>query len=284
MASMTADDTAAEARTTGRTSDTDEAAKKGAEGIQDDEQHYAKEQRMNRPDGPDEPKDQQAGAPSDRAEAADGAGIRAGEGPEGAADAAKAGAAARAEGRETDAAEGDGDAGTDAGRDDADADTGDTGATDAYAATAAGYGTEFPPTKDAAAKASSGVAQGAGAVIAAGLSLVSLTGSWLGTVAASRESLIGQLQTSQGVGVAKQIQEIYGDQWHATALVGGAFALLAMIVGVVVLAIPAFGEPGEPQAAWIKSVSWAGVVLGLIGLLLAVLKYSDAILGLPSVH
>ena len=41
-------------------------------------------------------------------------------------------------------------------------------------------------------------------------------------------------------------------------------------------------QPGPPQAAWIKSVAWAGVALGVIGLLLAVLKYTDALLGLPS--
>lgn len=63
---------------------------------------------------------------------------------------------------------------------------------------------------------------------------------------------------------------------------GGFFALTALIIGVVVLARPAFGAPGRPQAPWIKSVSWAGVALGVIGLLLAVLKYTDALLGLPS--
>ncbi|CAM5680216.1 Integral membrane protein OS=Streptomyces tendae OX=1932 GN=GUR47_36550 PE=4 SV=1 [Streptomyces tendae] len=63
---------------------------------------------------------------------------------------------------------------------------------------------------------------------------------------------------------------------------GGVFALVALVVGVVVLARPAFGAPGRPQAPWIKSVAWAGVALGVIGLLLAVLKYTDVLLGLPS--
>ncbi len=145
-------------------------------------------------------------------------------------------------------------------------------------------GAEPHISKGAGGTAASGVGQGAGAVIAAGLGIVSLTGSWLGTVAGARESLVGQLQTTQGASVAKQIQEVYGDQWHVTALVGGAFALLALVIGVVVLARPAFGAPGHSQAPWIKSVSWAGVALGVIGLLLAVLKYSDAILGLPTVQ
>ncbi|MER6528772.1 hypothetical protein [Streptomyces sp. NPDC001508] len=128
----------------------------------------------------------------------------------------------------------------------------------------------------------SGVGQGAGAVVSAVLGLVSLTGGWIGTVAAARQTLIGQLKTSSNASVATQVQAVYGDAWQTTALWAAGFALAALITGVVVLARPAFGAPGTPQAAWIKSVAWAGVSLGVIGLLLAVLKYSDALLGLPS--
>ncbi|MER7405137.1 hypothetical protein ABT373_22285 [Streptomyces sp. NPDC000070] len=128
----------------------------------------------------------------------------------------------------------------------------------------------------------SGVGQGAAAVVSAALGVVSLTGSWLGTVAAARQNLIGQLETAQNASVAKQIQAVYGDAWQTTALWGGLFALTALIVGVFVLARPAFGTPGRIQAPWIKSVAWAGVALGVIGLFLAVLKYTGILLGLPS--
>ncbi|MGW5372043.1 hypothetical protein ACWER6_22895 [Streptomyces sp. NPDC004009] len=137
-------------------------------------------------------------------------------------------------------------------------------------------------TEEPAERTPSGVGLGAGAVVSAGLGLVSLTGGWIGTVAAARETLVGQLQTSSGASVGKQIKEVYGDAWHTTALWAGLFALAALITGVVVLLRPAFGAPGRPQAAWIRSVAWAGVSLGVIGLLLAVLKYSDALLGLPA--
>ncbi len=113
--------------------------------------------------------------------------------------------------------------------------------------------------------------------------MVSLTGSWLGTVAAARETLVGQLRTAADAGVATQVKEIYGDAWHTSALWGGLFALTALIVGAVVLVRPAFGTPGRTaQAPWIKSVAWAGVALGVVGLLLAVLKYTDVLLGLPA--
>ncbi|MFJ9868769.1 hypothetical protein [Streptomyces sp. NPDC101165] len=145
-----------------------------------------------------------------------------------------------------------------------------------------GTGESEEPEEAPQEKASSGVGLGAGAVVSAALGLVSLSGGWIGTVAAARETLVGQLRTSSAASVATQVKEVYGDAWHTTALWAGLFALAALITGVVVLARPAFGVPGRPQAAWIKSVAWAGVSLGVIGLLLAVLKYSDALLALPS--
>ncbi|MFJ7772570.1 hypothetical protein ACIQ1J_30330 [Streptomyces sp. NPDC097107] len=163
-------------------------------------------------------------------------------------------------------------AGDEAGTDDAAAE--DTAAEDTAA--------EDDVTGAAGNEGPTGVGQGAGAVVSAGLGIVSLTGSWVGTVASARESLIGQLETSSSSDVGMLIERGYGNAWHATALWGGLFALVALIVGVVVLARPAFGAPGRPQAPWIKSVAWAGAALGVIGLLLAVLKYTDVLLGLPS--
>ncbi|MGC9382487.1 hypothetical protein [Streptomyces sp. MH13] len=128
-----------------------------------------------------------------------------------------------------------------------------------------------------------GVGQGAGAVVSAGLGIVSLTGSWVGTVASARESVFGQLETTASSNVQTMLEKGYGEAWQATAFWGGVFALVALIVGVVVLVRPAFGVPGRPQAAWIKSVSWAGVALGVIGLILAVLKYTNVMLDVPSV-
>jgi hypothetical protein len=162
--------------------------------------------------------------------------------------------------------------------------TGETGTTDEAGATDEAAAADDAEAGDAegGTPAASGVGQGAGALVSAALGLISLSGSWVGTVAAAREQLIGQLRTPTSASVATQLKEVYGDSWHTTAVCGGLFALLALVVGVAVLARPAFGSPGRAQAAWIKSVSWAGVILGVIGLLLAVLKFSDALLALPS--
>ncbi|XUL91274.1 hypothetical protein ACQ86D_35520 [Streptomyces galilaeus] len=144
-----------------------------------------------------------------------------------------------------------------------------------YAAELAKLGLEEP-------ESSSGVGQGAAAVVSAALGFISLSGGWIGSVAAARETLVGQLHTASTASVATQIKEVYGDAWHTTALWAGIFALLGLLVGVGALVRPAFGAPGKPQATWIKSVSWAGVALGVVGLLLAVLKYTDVLLSLPS--
>ncbi|NEB03110.1 hypothetical protein [Streptomyces sp. SID13726] len=128
-----------------------------------------------------------------------------------------------------------------------------------------------------------GVGQGAGAVVSAALGLVSLTGGWIGTVAAQKESLLSQLHnSSQSSSVATLLKEGYGDVWNVQAVYAGVFALLALLAGVLVLVRPAFGAPGKPQAGWIKSVAWAGVALGVVGLLIAVLKYTDVLVSLPA--
>ncbi|MFJ3824721.1 hypothetical protein [Streptomyces nodosus] len=139
-------------------------------------------------------------------------------------------------------------------------------------------------SEEAAAEGPSGVGQGAGAVVSAGLGIVSLTGGWISGVASARETLVGQLHTStSSASVAEQIKMVYGNAWQATALWGGLFALAALLVGAVVLVRPAFGAPGKPQIPWVKSVAWGGMALGAVGLVLAVLKYTDVLLGLPSV-
>ncbi|MYV92820.1 hypothetical protein [Streptomyces sp. SID1034] len=133
------------------------------------------------------------------------------------------------------------------------------------------------------APARAGFGAGAAAVVAGALGAVSLSGTWMGKTLSERATLIGQIKTSQSGTAAQQIQEIYGNSWHTTALVNGVFALLALIVGAVVLARPAFGTPGRAeQPVWVKAVALAGVVLGVVGLLISAGMYLDLFAALPS--
>ncbi|MGW0536447.1 hypothetical protein [Streptomyces sp. NPDC003032] len=165
-----------------------------------------------------------------------------------------------------------------------DDEAGDGADTDADAETDTDLSDETDDLADGPAKSATpaGVGQGAAAVVSVALGVIGLSGGWLGTVAAARSNIVGQLETAQSASVANQIQALYGDSWKITALIAGIFALTALVIGFVVLVKPAFGAPGKEQAPWIKSVSWAGVVLGVIGLILAIAKYSDLLLGLPS--
>ncbi|MEV7955716.1 hypothetical protein ACFVZR_14765 [Streptomyces sp. NPDC058316] len=132
-------------------------------------------------------------------------------------------------------------------------------------------------------KGPSGRGAAAAAVAAAGLGVVALSGSWTGKIAAERETLIGQIKTSTGGSAAQQISEIYGDAWHATALVNGLFALLAVLVGVFALVRPAFGAPSpHPQPGWVRAVATAGIALGVLGVVLSIGMYFDLIVSLPT--
>ncbi|MGW4201442.1 hypothetical protein [Streptomyces sp. NPDC004726] len=123
-------------------------------------------------------------------------------------------------------------------------------------------------------RGSSGLLSAAASVIAAGLGVVGLSGSWVGRIAAERQTLIGQIKTSQGT-PAEQISAIYGDAWHTTALVNGGFAFLALLIGLAVLTRPA--KPG-----WVRAFALAAAALGGIGLLVSLGMYFDLLLSLPS--
>ncbi|MFE7952582.1 hypothetical protein [Streptomyces sp. NPDC057426] len=137
-------------------------------------------------------------------------------------------------------------------------------------------GTEAEPASDEAFEEASGdgVGAAAAAVVSAGLGIAALTGTWVGKVVSERETLIGQIK-AQGGTAAQQINEIYADAWHSTALVNGVFAFLALVVAVLVLVRPQ--RPG-----WVRAVALAGAVLGAIGLFLSAGMYFDLFLNLPT--
>ncbi|MGW0366251.1 hypothetical protein [Streptomyces sp. NPDC002990] len=131
---------------------------------------------------------------------------------------------------------------------------------------------------------SAGVGAGAGAIVAAGLGLVALSGSWVSRVVAERQNLIGQIEGSKTSTPTEQIAALYGDAWHLTALVNGVLSTLALLIAVFVLAIPAFAAaPGRTLPAWVRAVAWAAVAIGALGVLLFGLMYFDVLVPLPTV-
>ncbi len=101
-----------------------------------------------------------------------------------------------------------------------------------------------------------------------------MTGTWLGTLMAERQTLMGQIKLQSGK-ATDQISAVYGTPWHTTALVNGVFALLAVIVAAVVLT--------RPRATWVRAVAWGGLALGVLGILISAGMYLDLFGSMPSI-
>lgn len=127
------------------------------------------------------------------------------------------------------------------------------------------------------------VVSGAASVVAAGLGLASLTGSWLGTTISAHTQLEGQIH-AQSKPPAQQIAALYTSPWHTTAEVNSVFAVLAVLVAAFVLLRPRIAAAaGTVTAPWVKAVAWGALVLGVIGLLLAGVVMFDIFTAAPHV-
>ncbi|MFJ3960249.1 hypothetical protein [Streptomyces sp. NPDC090036] len=125
------------------------------------------------------------------------------------------------------------------------------------------------------------VGSAASAIVAAGLGIVALSGSWVAGIVSERASVAARLELSQAADANAQIAAQFVDPWHTTAMVNGIFAALALIIAIFVLALPAFSSPERILPTWVRSVSWAGIGLGALGVLLFVLMYFDLLLAIP---
>jgi hypothetical protein len=139
-------------------------------------------------------------------------------------------------------------------------------------------GSSSPDGQVNPAGAADGVGAGAAAVVSAGLALSSVTGTGVGDMLRARAEIVGQIEASVGGAAVDQVEAFYGSPWHTAALVNGTVALVAVLVGVVLLA----AQSGRPTArAWVRAVALGGVVLGGIGLLVAVGMYFDLFAATP---
>lgn len=120
---------------------------------------------------------------------------------------------------------------------------------------------------------------GAAAVVSAGIGLASLTGTSLSEMLRERKQLIGQIESNpQSGGGGDQINALYGAPWHASAMINGIFALIAVLVGGLLLAMLSSRSDARP---WVKALALGGVVLGVIGLVVAGGMYFDLFASAP---
>ena len=111
-----------------------------------------------------------------------------------------------------------------------------------------------------------------------GLGLASLLGTPLSDMLRDRAQLVGQIESFSGMS-GDQVDAFYGAPWHTAALVNGAVALIAVIVGAVLLLGPV-RKPSAPT--WARPVALGGLVLGVLGLFVAGGMYIDLFAAQPA--
>jgi hypothetical protein len=133
---------------------------------------------------------------------------------------------------------------------------------------------EIDDEDDTEETASSGVVSGAFGVTALAFAFVSISGGWLGTVYGARAEYIAELkqktQTTQGS------LDAFHSSWHAQAMLAGIFALAALLFGAGVLTAPSLLLSGK-SPAWTRAAALGAIIIGAIGLLLALLGWFDVL-------
>lgn len=120
----------------------------------------------------------------------------------------------------------------------------------------------------------SGFVSGAFGLTSLVLAIASLSGSWLGAVYSARAQYDSELKAKSQSTQASL--DAFHSGWHAQAALGGIFALAALLIGAGVLAAPSLLLSGR-SPAWARASALGGIIVGLIGLLLAILTWYNVI-------
>jgi hypothetical protein len=134
---------------------------------------------------------------------------------------------------------------------------------------------ELDDEEDGGEAAGSGVVSGAFGLTSLGLAVASLSGSWLGNVYGTRAQYFADLHAKTAASQVQSTQnslDAFASGWHGQAVIGGIFALAALLFGAGVLASPSLLLSGKTPA-WARGAALAGIIVGAIGLLLAILAF-----------
>ena len=122
--------------------------------------------------------------------------------------------------------------------------------------------------------AGSGFVSGAFGITSLVLAVASLTGGWLGTVYGARAEY--QVELKSTAQSAQASLNAFHSSWHGQAAIAGIFAIAALLVGAGVLASPSLLLSGRTPA-WVRATALGGIILSLIGLLLAILTWYNVL-------
>lgn len=133
---------------------------------------------------------------------------------------------------------------------------------------------EFDEDDETEEAVGSGFVSGAFGLTSLVLALVSLGGGWLGTVYGARAEYLVELKTSTQS--AQASLNAFHSSWHGQAAIAGIFAIAALLIGVGVLASPSLLLSARTPA-WVRASALGGIILGLVGLLLAILTWFNVL-------
>jgi MFS family permease len=133
---------------------------------------------------------------------------------------------------------------------------------------------EFDEDDETEEATESGFVSGAFGITSLLLAIASLGGGWLGTVYGQRSEYLVELKTTTQS--AQASLNAFHSNWHGEAAIAGIFAIAALLVGGGVLTAPALLLSGRAPA-WVRATALGGIIIGLIGLLLALLTWFDVL-------
>jgi hypothetical protein len=145
---------------------------------------------------------------------------------------------------------------------------------------ATGDGAELAEEQAPPGSSAAGFVLGALGFVSAGLGLVSLTGMTLSGMLRRRANIEAQIQSSLSGSGGNPIQAAYNAPWQDTAVVNGVTGIVAAVLGAVVLIIAA---PRIETRRWQQPVALAGVILGVIGIVIAIGMYTGAFAPAPQI-
>ena len=124
---------------------------------------------------------------------------------------------------------------------------------------------------DAAGRLAAGAVSGGFGFAGLALALVSLTTNWTSGVIASHAQYVTEVNAPSS-GLSEQAQlNMYTAGWHTEGVWAFAFAVAAVLFGLGALVLPRIRRGHRPVPGWATAGATSALIVGLIGLVLAVL-------------
>jgi len=117
----------------------------------------------------------------------------------------------------------------------------------------------------------SGALSGGFGLAGLALAVVSLTTNWTSSVVIGHSQYVEEIHAPSSGLTAQQQLDMYADAWRTQGWWALAFAGAAVLLGAGALVLPWIQRGRGALPGWARAIATAAIVVGLVGLLLAVL-------------